>query len=448
MSDRIKFFRYEEMAEGVQYKSRVGGKGANLLEMASEGFPVPEGFVVTTDAYREFLGAHDLDAQLASLANRDLTDQSEREAFHTAATQLLTETDLPGEICQDIVDAYTRLGDEAVVAVRSSGTAEDLADASFAGQLETYLNVRGADTVVEHVKKCWSSLFTQRAVLYRAEREYDVVDADIAVVVQRMVDADVSGVLFTAHPTTGEDVITIEASWGLGEAIVGGAVTPDKYVVRNGAVVDTTVNEKEVMYCKDPESGETTKRQVPVNKRTKRVLSDEDVLRLAEIGEKLSAYFDRPQDIEWAIVGDEIFMLQTRPITTIAEQTSDDTPMAKGRVVAEGLGASAGIACGRICLTPIQAVKWDKQGDDVILVRTQTSPADMHGIKAAEGVLTTQGGTTSHAAIVAREMGKSAVVGCNGIKIDEEGKHITVNGERFEVGDAITIDGEHGTVIV
>lgn len=448
MSDRIKFFRYEELDEGVQYKATVGGKGANLLEMASQGFPVPEGFVITTDAYREFLEGHRLDERLADLAEEDLTEQSARERFQGAATQLIIDADLPDEIRADIVAAYDELGEEAIVAVRSSGSAEDLADASFAGQLETYLNIQGRDDVVEHVKRCWASLFTQRAVLYRAEREFDVVDTDIAVVVQRMVDADASGVLFTADPTTGEDVKTIEASWGLGEAIVGGAVTPDKYVVRDGEIVETVVNEKTVMYTKDPDTGETNEQAVPQAKRSEQVLSRDDVLRLVEIGENLSESFGQPQDIEWAMVDGEIYLLQTRPITTISEEESDTRDEATGQVIAEGLGVSSGTAHGRICLTPIQAIKRDKEGQDVILVRKRTSPSDMHGIKAAEGILTTQGGTTSHAAIVAREMDKPAIVGCDRVGIDEEGECIEVDGERYEVGDLITIDGERGTVLV
>lgn len=449
MSDYIQFFRYETLAEEVRYRGSVGGKGANLLEMAFEGFPVPEGYVVTTAAFQEFLEKRDLTDELASLADDDLTAQQSRERFETGAKRLITETTMPRPIRQDIVDAYSELGDEPNVAVRSSGTAEDLADASFAGQLETYLNVQGAEAVVDHVKRCWASLFTERAILYRSERDFNIVDTDIAIIVQRMIDAGVSGVFFTADPSTGEDRMIIEAAWGLGEAIVGGAVTPDRYIVENRELIETIVNEKKIQYRKDPDTGKTIEEPVPADKRTEQVLSESNISRLVDIGEDIAAHFQRPQDVEWAMVDDDIYLLQTRPITTIAE---GEPPASKrdsvdGRVLAEGLGASSGTATGQLCFTPLEAAKLDKQGTDVILIRERTSPADMHGIKAAEGVLTTEGGTTSHAAIVAREMEKPAVVGCNDAKIAEDESAITFQGERFEAGETVRLDGDRGLVL-
>jgi pyruvate,water dikinase len=449
MSSHIQFFRYETLDDEVRYRGSIGGKGANLLEMASEGFPVPEGFVVTTTAFREFLEERGLTDELAALAETDLTDQETRERFEREARYLITETSIPPAIRRDIADAYAELGDDVTVAVRSSGTAEDLADASFAGQLETYLNISGADAVVEHVKRCWASLFTERALLYRSEHDFEIVDTDIATIVQRMVDADVSGVFFTADPSTGADRMTIEASWGLGEAIVGGAVTPDRYIVGNGELVETVVNEKEIQYRKDPDTGETVEEPVAPEKRTEKVLSEDDVSRLVDIGEKISAHFDRPQDVEWAMVDDEIYLLQTRPITTITDDgdQSAGPEASNGRVLAEGLGVSAGTAEGQLCFTPIEAAKLDKQGQDVILVRERTSPGDMHGIKAAEGVLTTEGGTTSHAAIVAREMEKPAVVGCHDAEISDDESAVIFDGERFEAGDTVRLDGERGVVL-
>lgn len=201
------------------------------------------------------------------------------------------------------------------------------------------------------------------------------------------------------------------------------------------------------MYRKDPSTGETVKKDVPPDRRNRRVLTDKELSSLYEVGEKVSEAFERPQDIEWAIADGDLYLLQTRPITTISNREPESEGGIVGRTLAEGLGVSSGTAEGRICLTPIKAVKREKEGDDVILIRKQTSPSDMHGMKSANGILTSQGGTTSHAAIVARELGKPAVVGCNQVVVDLENDRIQIAGKTFEEGDRIRIDGGRGEVL-
>lgn len=235
MSERIAFFGYEELSYGVRRKAKVGGKGANLLELTEQGFPVPDGYVVTTDAYQEFLRDEDIEDRLDEYEGLDTEDPEAVDEFRETVEQLIMSTPLPDPIQTDIEDAYAVI-EGGPVAVRSSATAEDLPDGSFAGQLETYLNVEGADDVVEAVRKCWASVFTRRAITYRAEQGYDVIDVDIAVVVQQMVPAEKSGVLFTVNPETGDDETIVETSWGLGESIVGGEVSPDLYTLRDGEV--------------------------------------------------------------------------------------------------------------------------------------------------------------------------------------------------------------------
>jgi len=211
------------------------------------------------------------------------------------------------------------------VAVRSSATAEDLPDASFAGQQDTYLNVT-RESLVKRVRECWASLFTERASYYRQEQGFGQTDVDIAVVVQRMVDAEKAGVMFTSDPSTGVPQAVIEAAWGLGEAVVSGAVTPDNYVVDRAetSVIEANVAEKTVMHRRDSDTGETVERPVSEEKRSQRVLSTEELEELVAIGEHVEAHYETPQDVEWAMVGDDVYVLQSRPITTIANQSKAD----------------------------------------------------------------------------------------------------------------------------
>ena len=265
----------------------VGGKGASLGEMTSAGLPVPPGFVVTAGSYRSFIEETGIAEELFEAVDVDSDDSGALAEAESRAEQLILGTEMPEPIREAMLDAYADLDDgDAFVAVRSSATAEDLPDASFAGQQETFLNIQG-EKLIQRVKECWASLFTQRAIYYRNEQGFDHEAVDIAVVVQRMVDAEKSGVLFTSHPSTGEPKLIIEAAWGLGEAVVSGSVSPDNYVIdrETGEVLEHTVADKKLLMEKDPETGQTVEREVSEEKRTAPVLESEEIDRLVELAD-------------------------------------------------------------------------------------------------------------------------------------------------------------------
>src|SRR6056297_2445467 len=305
---------------GADDLESVGGKAASLGELTAAGLPVPPGFVVTAGTYRRFIEDTGIDEELFEAVDVDADDSKALAEAESRAQELILETEMPEDLKEEILASYEEVGDEAFVAVRSSATAEDLPDASFAGQQETFLNITG-DDLLDRVKRCWASLFTQRATYYRQQQGFDHDVVDIAVVVQQMVAAEKSGVMFTSHPSTGEPKIIIEAAWGLGEAVVSGSVSPDNYVVdrASGATEEVTIADKKVMHTKDPETGETVERAVEDDRRESRVLTSDDIDRLVELGERVEDHYDAPQDVEWAIVDGSVYMLQSRPITTIDE---------------------------------------------------------------------------------------------------------------------------------
>ena len=418
----------------------VGGKAASLGELTAADLPVPPAFVVTADTYRSFIEETGIDGELFEAVDVDTDDSKALAEAAEHASELIRETPIPESIREEVMAAYGEVGDDAPVAVRSSATAEDLPDASFAGQQETFLNVTG-EALLERVRECWASLFTQRAIYYRQEQGFAHDVVDIAVVVQRMVDADTSGVMFTSHPSTGAGVITIEAAWGLGEAVVSGAVTPDNYVIdrETGDVRESTVARKKVMHVRDPETGETVEREVSEDRRGSRVLGEAELEELRALGEEIEAHYGDPQDVEWAIEDGEVYLLQSRPITTIAEGAEEGS-VADGGVAEEeadlvvsGLGASPGQASGEARLVR-KLDELDKVGDGDVIVAEMTTPDMVPAMKRAAGIVTDEGGMTSHAAIVSRELGVPAVVGA---------EHAT---DRLEDGRVITIDGEKGSV--
>ncbi|PSP47190.1 phosphoenolpyruvate synthase [Halobacteriales archaeon QH_7_69_31] len=423
----------------------VGGKGASLGEMTAAGLPVPPGFVVTAETYRTFIEDTGIDEDLFAAVDVDSEDSAALAEAEATAEDLILDTEMPASVREEILAAYDDLEDgEAFVAVRSSATAEDLPRASFAGQQETFLNAT-RDDLVDRVKQCWASLFTQRAIYYRNEQGFDHDLVDIAVVVQRMVDADKSGVLFTSDPSTGEPRVIIEAAWGLGEAVVAGSVSPDNYVVdrETGETVEATVADKKVMMERDDATGETVEREVPADRRTAQVLEGTEIGELLELGERAEAHYDEPQDVEWAIVdgeersaadGGDVYMLQSRPITTISEGTATEAAAdGNGDVLLEGLGASPGIAAG-----PVRVVReldqLDKVGEGDVIVTEMTTPDMVPAMKRASGIVTDEGGMTSHAAIISRELGVPAVVGT------EDGS------DRLGDDQVVTIDGDKGAV--
>ena len=298
----------------------VGGKGASLGEMTAIGLPVPKAFVVTAQAFRKFLVETGIEETLFRRLERlDVDDNGALESVSRDAQDLVLSVEIPDHIREEITDAYARMGaNGTVVAVRSSATAEDLPEASFAGQQETFLNILGDEDLVDAVQRCWASLYGARAVYYRAKQGFDDRSVNIAVVVQELIRSEKSGVMFTSHPVTGEPLTIIEGSWGLGEAVVSGSVSPDNYVfdLRSERVVDRLIAEKEIMIVPEGEHG-TKVVKLSEKQRTAPVLSDAEVARLATLGRIAESHYGVPQDIEWAIVGGDVFILQSRPITTI-----------------------------------------------------------------------------------------------------------------------------------
>ncbi|MFG1738651.1 rifamycin-inactivating phosphotransferase [Micromonospora chalcea] len=297
----------------------VGGKGAHLGALSRiDGVGVPAGFCVTTDAFR--LAVAGTPSLAGPLDRLDRVDADDPAALRTAATEVrraIERIALPGDVAAAVDRALSALGADAAYAVRSSATAEDLPTASFAGQQDTYLNVVGGAEVLRHVIRCWASLFTERAVTYRRRHGIDDRAVDMAVVVQRMVFPDAAGVLFTADPVTGDrTVVSVEASFGLGEALVSGLVTPDVFTVRDGAVVARTIGVKARAVHAVPGGG-TRERAVDPARRDQPALTDAQAVRLAALGRRIEARFGRPQDVEWALTGDDVHILQSRPITTL-----------------------------------------------------------------------------------------------------------------------------------
>ncbi|WP_120245252.1 phosphoenolpyruvate synthase [Halopiger aswanensis] len=459
---------------------RVGGKGASLGELTGAGLPVPPGFVVTAGTYRSFIEEAGIDEELFEAVDVDVDDSSALAEAADRAQELILETRFPDDLREEILASYREVGDgEAFVAVRSSATAEDLPDASFAGQQETFLNVTEED-LLDRVRECWASLFTQRAIYYRQEQGFDHSAVNIAVVVQQMVDAEKSGVMFTSHPSTGDRTMIIEAAWGLGEAVVSGAVSPDNYAVtRDDRSIDVTVAEKKVMHVKDEETGETVERPVPDEKQTERVISDEEIDALVDLGERVEDHYDEPQDVEWAIVEGDVYMLQSRPITTIDDSSGDaadpiedtvDAAKSKGvtdgsggvqtvdsgsagsadsteagEVVVDGLGSSPGTVSGAArIVTKLDDLDKVKEGD--IIVTEMTMPDMVPAMKRASGIITDEGGMTSHAAIVSRELGVPAVVGTtNATSVLEDGQVVTLDGDKGQVLEGKSVEPEEET---
>src|SRR5438034_4900239 len=305
---------------------QVGGKGASLARMAAAGLPVPPGFHITTAAYRRFVTENGLQEKiLAAVSGVSAAVTADQPASLEEASRqigrLFANSVMPDDIAEAIRQAYAELGgDDLPVAVRSSATAEDLPELSFAGQQETYLNMHGAAMVLEAVKRCWASLWTARAIDYRARHHIAQEEVSLAVVVQELVPAEAAGILFTANPLTGaRDQVMINAAWGLGEAIVGGQVTPDTVVVdrASGAITEQEINKKDVMTVRTREG--THEEPVPAERRAQAVLSPAQAAELARIGVQIEDLYGQPMDIEWALHDGRISIVQARPITALPE---------------------------------------------------------------------------------------------------------------------------------
>jgi pyruvate,water dikinase len=426
----------------------AGGKGANLGEMTQAGLPVPEGFMVTAQAYEAFIKENNLSKKIESILRVDVDDSSKLQEASKKIRKLIESSPIPEKIQKDILRSYKKLdGGNAFVAVRSSATAEDLPDASFAGQQETFLNTRGGKQVLENVRKCWSSLFTPRAIFYRVKNNFDHSQVLIAAVVQRMVHADKAGVMFTVHPATGDkDKLVIEGAWGLGEGVVSGSVTPDHYVMdkKTEKLLEKEVTKKEIMFIKNKEN-RTVQTPTPKDMKTKQVLSEDELKKILRLGKLLESHYGKPQDVEWAIEnGVDPYLVQTRPITVLYEEGKEivEKPDEKRKVIVKGLGASPGMASGKVkILHNIEELDKVKEGD--VLVTTMTNPDMVPAMKRAVAIVTEEGGMTCHAAIVSRELGIPSIVGTgNATEVLKEGDAITVDGSRGIVYEGTLTTGE------
>lgn len=409
--------------------ARVGGKGANLGEMLRAKLPVPDGFVVTTDAYFATLVAGNvrtaLQEQFAGVA---VEDPESLEKASDEMRSLVAQASVPDEVLESIASAYRALGPEVRVAVRSSATSEDTGVTSFAGMHETFTNVRGTEELLGKIRECWASAYGQRVISYRASQGMSE-EPSLAVVVQRMVDSTRSGVVFTADPATNDpNVVVIDAAFGLGEVVVGGTVEVDTYrVAKEGPrLLEMRIGHKAFQIVRDAQGRET---QVDLDDETadKRVLSDEDALALAALATRVEQHYGEPQDIEWAAENGAFLLVQTRPITTLASDS------ANGKVLASGMGASPGIAGGavRVLDSPAEGAQL-REGE--VLVAAMTAPDWIPTMRRAVAVVTDSGGTTCHAAIVSRELGIPCIVGTrNATAVLRTGEDVTVDGERGNV---------------
>jgi pyruvate,water dikinase len=421
---------------GLADVASVGGKGANLGELVAAGFPVPDGFVVTAEAY---LAAMDAAGVRAGLLERfGSIDTHDPAALAEACDGLMAtvvSAAVPDDVRAAIVDAYGQLG-APPVAVRSSATSEDSAGTSFAGMHRTITDVVGGDAVVDAVVSCWASLYGQRVVSYRAQRNI-VEEPAIAVVVQVMVDPVAAGVLFTRDPSGAAGTMVIEAAYGAGEVVVSGQVEPDTFTVRRDGprLLTARIGTKDVQLVRSPDGGRV--RQPVADADSARAAIDFDtVVELARLGLRVEQHYGQPQDVEWAVADDKVWLVQSRPITTLDAPPAGPGPQVVPTASAPrvtGLASSPGVAVGRVRILG-SAADGAELVDGEVLVAAMTSPDWVPTLRRAAALVTDGGGMTCHAAIVSRELGIPGVVGARDAT--------TV----LRDGDLVTVDGSTGAV--
>jgi len=297
----------------------VGGKGANLGVLSGiEGVQVPAGFCVTTEAYKEIIGSNkEVNSLLDQLAILKANDRRSISEISAKIRMAIESMPVSKHLAEEIAGYLTKFGDTDAFAVRSSATAEDLPTASFAGQQDTYLNIIGKESILKHISRCWASLFTERAVTYRIQNGFDHHKVHLSVVVQRMVFPQAAGILFTADPVSGNrKVLSIDASFGLGEALVSGLVNADNYKVRSGEIIDKRISAKKLAIYPLKDGG-TKEQEIETEKQTQQALTDEQILQLEHLGRKIEKHFGYPQDVEWCLAEDKFYIVQSRPITTL-----------------------------------------------------------------------------------------------------------------------------------
>jgi pyruvate,water dikinase len=441
--------------------SIVGGKNASLGEMINSGLPVPPGFAVTAFSYERYIQEKKIAEQIYKIIKETVTNPNDPKQYDVASKkirELIEKTPMPKDIEDAIRSTYRDLNKRlelknTFVAVRSSATAEDLPDASFAGQQETYLNVKGADDLIDKVRKCWSSLFTPRAIFYRNEKGFPHEKVFISVGVQKMVNSGCAGVMFTINPVTGNrDEIVIEGNYGLGETVVSGAVNPDDFVIDKATttIKERRISRKTVEYIRDPTTGKTVHLEIPTERQKITCIEDRELLTLAELAKRIEKHYGKPMDIEWAIDQDlsypqNMFIVQARPETVFgikemeAPKMEDTRAKEQLKVVVRGISAGRrgyGIGKATVVLNPDDANRDMKKGD--ILVTGMTDPDFVPFMKMASAIVTDKGGITSHAAIVSRELNIPCVVGTEtATQIMKTGKEYTVDSRNGVIYEGI-----------
>lgn len=435
-------YRYIKLFEEVGKNDipLVGGKGANLGELTQMGLDVPPGFCVTSSAYNYFVNYTNLNEIVKLLLERLDVDNSDSLTMVSEKLQAkLNESKIPEDLEKEIIDAYREFSKkydlvDPHVAVRSSATAEDLPDASFAGQQDTYLHISGEEELLRHIRRCWASLWTARAIYYREKQDFDHFDVALSVVVQKMVNSEKSGVMFTANPISQNlDEMMINASYGLGEAVVSGMVTPDEYIVnkKTKEIIETTISEKNVMVIQADDGVGTKLVQVADYLGNEAVntecLNEYELSTLIDYGIKIENLYKNIQDIEWGIDADtkQLYILQSRPITTIKKDEKEVL-----NVLVKGLAASPGI--GRGVVRNIEnLININQVEDGDILVTGMTNPDMVPAMRKCAAVVTDEGGRTCHAAIVSRELGIPCIVGAkNATKVLATGQFVTADATR------------------
>ena len=429
---------------------KVGGKNASLGEMIHAGLRVPNGFAVNAFAYERFISETKISKKIYDILKESITDKSNPKQYEIASKrirELIEKTPIPKDIEVSIRKAYEELNQslnlkDTFVAVRSSATAEDLPDASFAGQQETYLNVKGTDDLLDKVVKCWSSLFTPRAIFYRDEKNFAHDKVFISVGVQKMVNSQAAGVMFTINPVTGDkNEIVIECNFGLGEAVVSGAVNPDGFIIDKltGQVKDRRIVKKTIEYIRDLKTGKTIVSEIVGEKSQMPCISDKEIRSLVDFAHKIEKHYSKPMDIEWAIDKDlpypeNIFLVQARPETVWSKNMGKSSVETNEKVeslpiVVKGISAGKrgyGFGVAKIALSTDEAASIMQKGD--VLVTDMTNPDFVPYMKLASAIVTNKGGITSHAAIVSRELNIPCVVGTEiGTQVMKSGKEYTVD---------------------
>lgn len=437
----------------------VGGKGANLGELTGRGINVPPGFCVTASAYTEFIEKSNLKNKINDkLLELDIQNNEMLHTISHSIRNFIIEEEIPDNIKEEIVNAYREFSsninkEDPYVAIRSSATAEDLPEASFAGQQDTYLEIKGIREVLKHIKKCWASLWTDRAVYYRENRGFSHEEVALSVVVQKMVNSKKAGVMFTANPiNNNKKEIMINSSWGLGEAVVSGIVTPDEYIIDKETffIKNKNIAKKRKMIIKNDKDVGTKEvevdRYLGEEKVYEECLSEAEIIELARSGALIEAMYKTSQDIEWAFDKDteNLYILQSRPITTLKEEkeTVKDINNTEMKMLCKGLAAAPGIGYGKVKkIDSINEISRVNEGD--ILVTVMTNPDMVPAMKKAKAVVTDEGGRTCHAAIVSRELGIPCIVGVNDATEKlEEGMLVTVDATRGVVYEGKVLDND------